>query len=198
MEQFRRRLCLDGGKLVELYGPADITKESCEAIVNAANSRLIGGGGVDGAIHRAGGPSIFEECQAIIAEIGSLPPGKAAITRGGQLNSKFVIHTVGPVYRGGQQGEAGVLASCYRECMQTAENRGLRSLAFPSISTGAYGYPIKEAAHVALRTTVQSLHMAQHVKLVRFVLFDIPACKAYSACVEDLSHLALFTVEKDS
>jgi O-acetyl-ADP-ribose deacetylase len=198
VKDFRLRLGLDDGKFVELHGPADITRETTDAIVNAANSQLIGGGGVDGAIHRAAGPSVSEECRQIIARIRRLTPGKAVITGGGRLPAKFVIHTVGPVYRGGEQGEAGVLASCYRECMQTADELAIASLAFPSIATGAYGYPMTEAAQVALRATVQALNSAVHLRLVRFVLFDIFACKAYDAAVEKLSPLALFRMEKDS
>ena len=108
------RLLLDGGKTVEFHGPADITKETTDAIVNAANSSLLGGGGVDGAIHRAGGPAILAECKRIVAEIGRLPAGKAVITTGGRLPAKYVVHTVGPVYRDGRRGEAETLASCHR------------------------------------------------------------------------------------
>jgi hypothetical protein len=115
MSDFAARLTFAHGKTLEFDGPADITKETTEAVVNAANSSLLGGGGVDGAIHRAGGPSILQECKRIVAKIGNLPAGKAVITTGGRLPAKFVIHTVGPVYRGGQQHEAGTLASCYRE-----------------------------------------------------------------------------------
>src|ERR1700745_2033603 len=109
---------------------------------NAANSSLLGGGGVDGAIHRAGGPSILKECTKIAAEIGHLPAGKAVLTRGGRLAAKFVIHAVGPVYRRGRTSPADTLASCYRESIQIADDHGIYSLAFPAISTGAFGYPI--------------------------------------------------------
>jgi O-acetyl-ADP-ribose deacetylase len=198
VKDFRLRLSLDGGKLVELHGPADITREATDAIVNAANSQLIGGGGVDGAIHRAAGPSLSEECRQIITRIRQLPPGKAVITGGGLLPAKFVIHTVGPVYHGGQQGEAGVLASCYRECIQAADERAIASLAFPSISTGAYGYPMTEAAHVAVQASVQALNSARHVRLVRFVLFDMAACRAYDAGVKKLSRRGACRMERDS
>ena len=125
---------LDGGKVVEFHGPADITKETTAAIVNAANSSLLGGGGVDGAIHRAGGPSVLEECKRIVGEIGRLPAGRAVITSGGRLAARYVIHTVGPIYRGGQHGEAELLASCYRECIRLAdEHQAILSLSFPSI-----------------------------------------------------------------
>src|SRR6202142_3354056 len=132
------RLTLANGKTIEFHGPADITKETTEAIVNAANSSLLGGGGVDGAIHHAGGPSILQECKRIVARMktGTLPAGKAVITTGGRLPAKYVIHTVGPVYRGGKQREAETLASCYRESIRVAADHGVRSLSFPSISTG--------------------------------------------------------------
>jgi O-acetyl-ADP-ribose deacetylase (regulator of RNase III) len=131
----------------------DITKEKTDAIVNAANSRLAGGGGVDGAIHRAGGPAIMEEC----GKIGGCPTGKAVITTGGKLDAKHVIHTVGPIYRGGVKGEAGLLASAYKESLKLASSKGLKSIAFPSISTGAYGYPLAEAANIALKTVTDYL-----------------------------------------
>src|ERR1700685_846901 len=150
MSDFAARLTFANGKSLELHGPADITKETTEAIVNAANSTLLGGGGVDGAIHRAGGPSILEDCKRIVAEIGRLPAGKAVITTGGRLAAKYVVHTVGPIYRGGEQREAETLASCYRESIRIADDHGIHSLAFPSISTGAYGYPVHEAAAVAV------------------------------------------------
>src|ERR1039458_1927052 len=146
MPDFAARLTLTNGKTLEFIGPADITKETTEAIVTAANSSLLGGGGVDGAIHRAGGPSILGECRRIIAKIGTLPAGKAVITTGGRLPAKYVVHTVGPIYRGGKQREAETLASCYRESIRVADDHGVRSLSFPSISTGAYGYPVHEAA----------------------------------------------------
>src|ERR1700739_3763227 len=118
MPDFAARLTFPNGKTLEFRGPADITKETTEAIVNAANSSLLGGGGVDGAIHRAGGPSILEECRRIVAKIGSLPPGKAVVTTGGRLRAKYVIHTVGPVYQRGTHREAATLASCYRESIR--------------------------------------------------------------------------------
>ncbi len=176
-------------KTLEFHGPADITKETTEAIVNAANSSLLGGGGVDGAIHRAGGPSILAECKRIVAgmKTGSLPAGKAAITTGGRLAARYVIHTVGPVYRGGRQNEAETLASCYRESIRIADDHAIRSLAFPSISTGAFGYPVDEAAGIAVRTIAEALPPCSHVELVRFVLFDIDTCNAYVRAAELLS-----------
>jgi len=184
MSDFAARLTFSNGKTLEFHGPADITKETTEAIVNAANSSLLGGGGVDGAIHRAGGPSILAECKRIIAKIGTLPAGKAAITTGGRLPAKYVIHTVGPVYRGGRQNEAEALASCYRESIRTSDDHGIKSLAFPSISTGAFGYPDPEAAEIAVRTMVEALPPCAHVEHVRFVLFDTATCKTYVHAAE--------------
>jgi O-acetyl-ADP-ribose deacetylase (regulator of RNase III) len=157
----------------------DLTRERASAIVNAANSSLLGGGGVDGAIHRAGGPAILEECRAIRARRGSLPPGQAVITTGGALPARRVIHTVGPVWAGGRSGEPDTLASCYRSSLALAEEEGLESVAFPSISTGAFGYPIEEAAPVALRAIADGLRTARHVRLVRCVLFSEGDLDAY-------------------
>ncbi len=176
---------LDRGRLVEFDGPADITQETTAAIVNAANSSLLGGGGVDGAIHRAGGPSVLEQCKRIVREIGRLPAGRAVITGAGNLAAKYVIHTVGPIYRGGEQGEAEILASCYRECLRLAdEHPAIPSLSFPSISTGAYGYPVSAAATIAVTTVVEALSTAKRVHTVRFVLFDADTLKAYVRAAE--------------
>ena len=180
------RLLLDGGKTVEFHGPADITKETTDAIVNAANSSLLGGGGVDGAIHRAGGPAILAECKRIVAEIGRLPAGKAVITTGGRLPAKYVVHTVGPVYRDGRRGEAETLASCHRESIRVADEHGVTSLAFPAISTGAYGYPVHEAGPVAVAAVIAALRSSTHVNHVRFVLFDAPTLGAYVRAAEKL------------
>ena len=187
MSDFAARLTLANGKTLEFHGPADITKETTEAIVNAANSSLLGGGGVDGAIHRAGGPSIMKECERIVAKIGTLPAGKAVITTGGRLPAKYVIHTVGPYYGGGRQHEAETLASCYRESIRLADDHGIRSLAFPSISTGAFLYPVREAAAIAVRTVVEALPPCAHLEHVRFVLYDIDTCEAYVQAAEQLS-----------
>jgi O-acetyl-ADP-ribose deacetylase (regulator of RNase III) len=175
------------GKTLEFHGPADITKETTEAIVNAANSSLMGGGGVDGAIHRAGGPSILQECKRIVAKIGRLPAGKAVLTTGGRLPAKYVIHTVGPVYHGGTHNEAETLASGYRESLRLADEHQIASVAFPSISTGAYGYPVEQAADVAIKAVADALPGATHVKLVRFVLFDTSDCKTYVRAAERFS-----------
>jgi O-acetyl-ADP-ribose deacetylase (regulator of RNase III) len=191
MSDFAVRLTFSNGKTLEFRGPADITKETSEAIVNAANSSLLGGGGVDGAIHHAGGPSILQECKRLVAKIGNLPAGKAVITNGGRLASKYVIHTVGPVYRGGGQREAETLASCYRTSVRIADDHGIRSLAFPSISTGAFGYPVHEAAEIAVRTIAEALPACAHLMQIRFALFDIATCKAYVEAAEKLSQQPL-------
>jgi len=145
----------------------DITKEETDAIVNAANSRLAGGGGVDGAIHRAGGPTIMQECR----KIGGCPTGQAVITTAGDLKAKYVIHTVGPVYQGGKKGEAALLASAHLESLKLVSAKKLKSVAFPAISTGVYGYPVDEAARIALSTVIDYLREHKDIELVRFVLF---------------------------
>lgn len=157
----------------------DITQETVDAIVNAANSSLLGGGGVDGAIHRAGGPAILEECRRIREAQGPLPPGEAVMTGAGRLPCRHVIHTVGPVWTGGHRGEPLTLARCYRNSLALAAARGLRSVAFPSISTGAYGYPVADAAQVALAAVREMLEAGSPVELVRFVLFSDSDLAAY-------------------
>ncbi len=178
MPQTRLRL-IQGNRLIEFIGPADITRESTDAIVNAANSSLLGGGGVDGAIHRAAGPAILEECKEYVANSGRLPAGKAMLTHGGRLAAKYVIHTVGPVYRGGASGEAEQLASCHRESVRVAEEHGLKSLSFPAISTGAYGYPLNQAAKIAVNTVLDLLETST-IEVIRFVLFDVAAQKQFA------------------
>jgi O-acetyl-ADP-ribose deacetylase (regulator of RNase III) len=155
----------------------DITEQETDAVVNAANSRLIPGGGVDGAIHRAGGPSIAAECRLI----GCCPTGQAVITTAGNLKANFVIHAGGPVYRGGVRGEARLLESAYWESLRLAAERGLKSLSFPAISAGVYGYPPDEAAFIALKTAMNFLEKDSSVKLVRFVLFGQPMYKIFAA-----------------
>lgn len=153
----------------------DITGEETDALVNAANERLAGGGGVDGAIHRCGGPQIMEECR----RIGSCPTGQAVITTAGNLKAKFVIHAVGPIYKGGTQHEAQLLAGAYRESLRLASRYGLKSLAFPSISTGAYGYPLEEAAEIALSTVIGYLRDHTEIEMVRFVLYSQDILNTY-------------------
>jgi O-acetyl-ADP-ribose deacetylase (regulator of RNase III) len=150
----------------------DLTREDIDAIVNAANSSLLGGGGVDGAIHRAGGSAITDACRDIRSRRGPLPPGEAVVTTGGKLPARHVIHTVGPIWAGGREGEEDTLARCYRSSLALAEEEGLSSVAFPSISTGAFGYPIDRAAPVALRTIAGFLRKAARVRRVRCVLFS--------------------------
>jgi O-acetyl-ADP-ribose deacetylase (regulator of RNase III) len=160
----------------------DITHQKVDAIVNAANSSLLGGGGVDGAIHRAGGPSILEACK----KIGGCPTGEAVITTGGKLAARHVIHTVGPVWRGGSRSEAALLASAYANSLALAAAHRLISIAFPSVSTGAYGYPLDQAARVALATVIKHLRGGTPVSTVRFVLFNRMTLEAYEAALMEL------------
>jgi O-acetyl-ADP-ribose deacetylase (regulator of RNase III) len=165
----------------------DITKQATDAIVNAANPGLMGGGGVDGAIHRAGGPAILEECKQIVAKQRHLPTGKAVITTGGNLKVKYVVHTVGPIWQGGNKGEAALLESAYRESLKLAAEHNLTSVSFPSISTGAYGYPVAEAAKVAIKAVVSFLReQVTSLKEVVFVLFDSRTYEAYSSALEEV------------
>jgi len=166
----------------------DITGQATDAIVNAANSSLMGGGGVDGAIHRAGGPAILEECKKIVARQGRLPTGQAVITTGGNLKARYVIHTVGPVWRGGGRNEAELLRSAYYECLKLATETKLASISFPSISTGAYGYPVDEAAKVAVSTVVSFLkEQATSLKDVVFVLFDSRTYQSYRRALQEVA-----------
>jgi O-acetyl-ADP-ribose deacetylase (regulator of RNase III) len=196
---FTIRVVIESGRTIDFHGPADITSETTDAIVNAANSSLLGGGGVDGAIHDAGGPAILAECRQIVNKIGSLPAGQAVITTGGNLAARYVIHTVGPIYRGGDHEEAEKLASCHRECIRLADEHGLQSLSFPAISTGAYGYPVSEAAPIAISSTLDALASANHVSKVRFVLFDIATLRAYTRVFErpgSLKFSSSYRIEK--
>ena len=166
----------------------DITEQDLDAIVNAANSGLRGGGGVDGAIHSAGGPRIMEQCR----EIGGCPTGDAVITSGGELPADHVIHAVGPRYRDGNSGEEQDLSGAYRRSLEVAAENGLRTVAFPSISTGIYGYPIEEAARVALGTVMEYLEdNPGTLDLVRFVLFTESDYETYSEALNDLQPLQL-------
>lgn len=169
-------------KSVIVLVEGDITEEETDALVNAANERLAGGGGVDGAIHRAGGSKIMEECQ----RIGFCPTGQAIITTAGNLRARFVIHTVGPIYVGGSKHEAQLLASAYRESLRLASRYGLKSLAFPSISTGAYGYPVEEAAEIALSTVAGYLRDHGEIEIVRFVLFSKEVFEIYCKALKKL------------
>ena len=174
------------GRLVVAAG--DITRLAVDAIVNAANSSLMGGGGVDGAIHRAGGPAILEACRAVRRDRypEGLPAGEAVETTGGSLPARLVIHTVGPVWHGGAQGEAETLASCYRRSLELASENGLATIAFPSISTGAYGYPIEHAAPIALRTVIAGMKRLD-MREVRFVLFTERDLETYSRALERIA-----------
>lgn len=166
----------------------DITDQDTDAIVNAANSSLLGGGGVDGAIHRRGGPRILEECKKIRATLWreGLPAGEAVITSGGALKASHVIHTVGPIWRGGDGGEPELLEAAYRNSLSLVVSKGLKTVAFPSISTGAYGYPIQEASRVALRTVKEFLAKREGLEEVVFVLFNPSDLTTYEEAAEEL------------
>lgn len=154
---------------------SDITKVNVDAIVNAANTTLLGGGGVDGAIHRTAGPELLAECRTL----GGCRPGEAKITRGYRLPARFVIHTVGPVWHGGNRGESETLVNCYRHSLQLAVENGIKTIAFPAISCGAYGYPIQDAAQIALETVRAFLAAADKIDKVTFVLWGDDVYDAY-------------------
>jgi O-acetyl-ADP-ribose deacetylase (regulator of RNase III) len=159
----------------------DITKLAVDAIVNAANSSLLGGGGVDGAIHRAAGPDLLSECRLL----GGCKTGQAKITRGYRLPSRFVIHTVGPFWSGGSRGEAELLASCYRSSLKLAVDNQIKTIAFPAISCGIYGYPIKQAARIAVDETIAFLSHQMSIDLVTFVCFDDEVYSSYQDAMRD-------------
>jgi len=160
----------------------DITTESADAIVNAANSGLRGGGGVDGAIHRAGGPEILEECR----KIGYCPAGNAVITTAGSLKARNVIHTVGPVWRGGNEDEDKVLAQCYINSLSLADVKSLQSIAFPSISTGAYGYPVEKASRIAMQAIKDFAEHRSGIRSITFVLFDTTTLNSYEKALNEI------------
>lgn len=166
----------------------DITQQDTEAIVNAANTSLLGGGGVDGAIHGAGGPSILEECKEIRAKQGGCSTGEAVITGGGKLKAKYVIHTVGPIWLGGKRNEDTLLSNAYKNSLTLAKNKGIRSLSFPSISAGAYGFPIERAARIAL-SIIQDFLKEYTFEEVRFVLFSERDLKIYEEAWQEISKL---------
>ena len=177
---------IGGTRLVLVQG--DITQQEVEAIVNAANPQLTPGGGVSGAIHRAGGPEVTQAAAEIRRRRGRLPTGEAVITPGGELPARWVIHTVGPVWHGGKRGEPELLAKAYRSCLELAKERGIKSIAFPSISTGVYGYPVEEAAPIALSTIRDFLEGDPGpVEEVRLVLFSSADFEAYRRAWEELS-----------
>jgi len=169
---------INGVTLALIQG--DIVKVQADAIVNAANSGLRGGGGVDGAIHRAGGPSIMEECR----KIGGCPTGSAVATGAGKLQAKYVFHAVGPIYSGSKEGER-LLASAYQSCLNLAEQHQVKSIAFPSLSTGVYGYPLDEAAPIALRTVIHHLQKPTSLKEVIFVLYGRDSFEAFEKALRD-------------
>lgn len=166
----------------------DITDVDADAVVNAANPSLMGGGGVDGAIHRKGGPKILEECKHVRATEwpNGLPTGKAVITSGGNLKARHVIHTVGPVWRGGSFGEPELLVEAYSNSLRLAVSNGLKTIAFPSISTGAYGYPIREASHIAIKTVKKYLEKVNDLEEVVFVLFSTRDLEIYKEAAKEL------------
>ncbi|HLI86200.1 MAG TPA: O-acetyl-ADP-ribose deacetylase [Bryobacteraceae bacterium] len=175
------------GRLLTLQ-QGDITRVAADAIVNAANSALAGGGGVDGAIHRAGGPSIMRELDTIRARLGGCPTGSAVATSAGNLPAKYVFHAVGPVYRDGRHGEAELLASCYRKCLALAEERAVETISFPAISTGIYGYPLPDAAEIALGEVMVHLERPDvHVRHAIFVLFGKSAYAAFEKVLAEKS-----------
>lgn len=166
LPQFTQRISLSSG---------DITRLEVDAIVNAANASLLGGGGIDGAIHRAAGPELLAECRVL----GGCPTGEAKLTRGYRLPARHVIHTVGPIWRGGGVGERQSLESCYRSCLAIARDRGFRDIAFPAIATGIYGFPRREAAEIAVTTVISHLARHESPELVIFVCFDPATLEAY-------------------
>jgi len=185
MENNLIQITVNQAKLSIVKG--DITQQATDAIVNAANPSLMGGGGVDGAIHRAGGPAILAECKQVVSRQGRLPTGRAVLTTAGNLKAKHVIHTVGPIWHGGSKGEAELLESAYRQSLKLAAENHLASISFPSISTGVYGYPVDKASKVALRAAISFLgESVTSIKEVVFVLFDSRTFDAYSSTLREI------------
>ena len=178
---YMRELAIGMGRIELVHG--DITKQATDAIVNAANSALRGGGGVDGAIHRAGGPAIMAECR----RLGGCPTGDAKVTTGGDLKARYVVHAVGPIYRDGAHGEPELLAGAYRRSLEVAAEQGATTVAFPSLSTGAYGYPIADAARIALKSVADALGTLPQIALVRFVLFSAADLATYEHALAELA-----------
>ncbi|MEE9520212.1 MAG: O-acetyl-ADP-ribose deacetylase [Dehalococcoidales bacterium] len=186
MENQATEVTVNQAKLRIIQG--DITRQATDAIVNAANSSLMGGGGVDGAIHRAGGLTILEECKQIVARQGRLSTGKAVITTGGNLKAKYVIHTVGPIWHGGNKGEPELLASAYQQSLNIAAEKNINSVSFPSISTGAYGYPVSQASEIALDAVITFLSQSTiSIREVVFVLFDSRTLGVYSSALREIA-----------
>jgi O-acetyl-ADP-ribose deacetylase (regulator of RNase III) len=179
----------EGGKLLTLV-VGDITRIPVDAIVNAANSALAGGGGVDGAIHLAGGPQIMQELDVVRTEVGGCKTGDAVATSAGNLPAKWVFHAVGPIYHGGNQGEAELLANCYRRAFQLANERSVRSISFPAISTGIYGYPMEHAAEIAVREILSNLRSSTTVVEATIVLFNREAYKVHADVLRTLEEHA--------
>ena len=175
-------ITVNGTSLTLIQG--DITEQETDAIANAANNSLLGGGGVDGAIHRAGGPQILEECIKIREKQSGCDTGEAVITTGGNLAAKYVIHTVGPIWRGGDENEPNLLANCYNNSLRLAVENGIKTISFPSISTGVYGYPVEKAASVALRAVTEFLQNDNSLHEVIFVLYDKWTYQAYEEALK--------------
>jgi len=176
------------GETTVIVVRGDITDQDTDAIVNAANSSLMGGGGVDGAIHRRGGPRILQDCRRIRETMypEGLPTGEAVLTTGGNLRARSVIHTVGPVWKGGASGEPELLTNAYRNSLRIAVEKGLSSISFPSISTGAYGYPVREASRVALQTVREFLELNRGLRMVVFVLFSDSDLQTYEQAMKEV------------
>lgn len=169
----------------------DITLQDTDAIVNAANSGLLGGGGVDGAIHRAGGPKILEECKAIRMKQGGCPTGEAVITTGGNLKARYVIHAVGPIWHGGHSNEDQLLRNAYRSSLRLAAEHNIHTIAFPSISTGAYGFPVERASRIAFETVIDFLRGYQSIHEVRFVVFTQSIFDTYRSLFQSFSQMTV-------